>query len=78
MSFRRAACVAILLATFTFATQSQNSSVAKGSDGKIMEMNPRPVEIPVKRQVGESYSGQDSQLDTAVDELLRQIGKKKL
>ena len=54
------------------------STRVQGSDGKIMEMNPRPVDIPVKRQVGESYSGHDSQLDTAVDELLRQIGKKKL
>jgi C-terminal processing protease CtpA/Prc/Tol biopolymer transport system component len=53
------------------------STRVQGSDGKIMEMNPRPVDIPVKRQVGESYSGRDSQLDTAVDELLRQIGKKK-
>jgi C-terminal processing protease CtpA/Prc len=49
----------------------------QGSDGKVMEMNPRQVDIPVKRQVGESYSGRDAQLDTAVDELLRQIGRKK-
>jgi C-terminal processing protease CtpA/Prc len=49
----------------------------QGSDGKVMEMNPRAVDIPVKRPVGESYSGRDTQLDTAVDELLRQIGRKK-
>jgi hypothetical protein len=30
--------------------------------------------VPVKRPVGESYSGKDSQLDTAVAELLKQIG----
>ena len=53
------------------------STKVQGSDGKVMEMNPRPVDIPVKRQVGESYSGRDAQLDTAVDELLRQIGRKK-
>jgi Tol biopolymer transport system component/C-terminal processing protease CtpA/Prc len=44
------------------------------SDGTPMEMHPRPVDIPVKRPVGESYSGKDSQLDTAIAELLKQIG----
>jgi Tol biopolymer transport system component/C-terminal processing protease CtpA/Prc len=43
------------------------------SDGTPMEMHPRPVDIPVKRPVGESYSGKDSQLDAAVAELLKQI-----
>jgi hypothetical protein len=32
------------------------------------------VDVPVKRPVGESYTGKDSQLDTAVAELLKQIG----
>ena len=45
----------------------------EGSNGKNMEMQPRPVDIPVKRQVGESYTGRDAQLDTAMDELLKQI-----
>jgi tricorn protease len=49
----------------------------QGSNGKVMELQPRPVDIPVKRRVGETYSGRDSQLDSAVDELLRQIGPKK-
>jgi Tol biopolymer transport system component len=44
------------------------------SDGTPMEMHPRPVDVPVKRPVGESYSGKDVQLDTAVAELLKQIG----
>ena len=44
------------------------------SDGTPMEMHPRQVDVPVKRPVGESYSGKDSQLDTAVAELLKQIG----
>jgi C-terminal processing protease CtpA/Prc len=44
------------------------------SDGSPMEMHPRQVDIPVARPVGESYSGKDSQLDTAVAELLKQIG----
>ncbi len=44
------------------------------SDGTPMEMHPRQVDIPVTRPVGESYSGKDVQLDTAVAELLKQIG----
>ena len=44
------------------------------SDGTPMEMHPRPVDIPVTRPVGESYSGKDVQLDTAVAELLKQVG----
>jgi len=44
------------------------------SDGTPMEMHPRPVDVPVTRPVGESYSGKDVQLDTAVAELLKQIG----
>jgi tricorn protease len=44
------------------------------SDGTPMEMHPRPVDVPVTRPVGESYTGKDVQLDTAVAELLKQIG----
>ena len=44
-------------------------------DGADMERNPRPVDIPVTRPVGESLTGKDSQLDTAVAELLKQLGK---
>ena len=44
------------------------------NDGTQMEMHPRPVDVAVKRPVGESYTGKDSQLDTAVAELLKQIG----
>jgi hypothetical protein len=39
-----------------------------------MELNPRPVDIPVTRPIGESLLGKDSQLDTAVRELLKQLG----
>jgi C-terminal processing protease CtpA/Prc len=45
-----------------------------GSDGTPMEMHPRPVDVAVTRPVGESYSGKDVQLDTAVSELLKQLG----
>jgi Tol biopolymer transport system component/C-terminal processing protease CtpA/Prc len=43
-------------------------------DGTTMELNPRPVDIPVTRPIGESLAGKDSQLDAAVRELLRQLG----
>ena len=47
------------------------------SDGTPMEMHPRPVDVPVTRPVGESYTGKDVQLDTAVAELLKQIGPRR-
>jgi tricorn protease len=51
-------------------------TVITGADGKVMENNPRPVDIAVSRPIGESYTGKDSQLDVAVRELLAQIEKK--
>jgi Tol biopolymer transport system component len=45
-----------------------------GSDGQPMEMHPRPVDVRVDRPIGESYTGRDSQLDAAVETLLRQMG----
>ena len=47
--------------------------LATGNDGKDMELNPRPVDVPVTRPIGESLTGKDSQLDVAVRELLAQI-----
>ncbi len=44
-------------------------------NGNDMEMHPRPVDVPVQRPVGESYTGRDSQLDAAVAELLKRVGK---
>jgi len=46
------------------------------NEGVNMELNPRPVDIPVTRPIGESLTGKDSQLDTAVRELLKQLGVK--
>lgn len=43
------------------------------NDGQLMEMHPRPVDVPVQRPVGESYTDRDSQLDAAARELLQQI-----
>ncbi len=45
-------------------------------DGKTMELNPRPVDVTVTRPIGESLQGKDSQLDTAVRELLRQLSSR--
>jgi Tol biopolymer transport system component/C-terminal processing protease CtpA/Prc len=47
------------------------------ADGTNMEMNPRPVDVLVDRPHGESYNGRDTQLDTAVRELLKQIDSRK-
>jgi hypothetical protein len=38
-----------------------------------MEMHPRPVDVEVKRPIGESYGPRDIQLDRAVEVLLGQI-----
>ncbi len=43
------------------------------ANGRNMELNPRPVDVPVTRTVGESYAGRDTQLDVAVRELLKDI-----
>jgi tricorn protease len=43
-------------------------------DGATMELNPRQVDVSVTRPIGETLLGKDTQLDTAVRELLRQIG----
>ena len=52
------------------------STLVQDSAGKMMEQAPRPVDVPVKRLVGESYTGRDAQLDTAVSELLKQLGQR--
>lgn len=46
-------------------------------EGKNMELEPRPVDIPVTRPIGESLIGKDSQLDTAVRTLLEQLGPRR-
>ena len=53
-----------------------STTIRAASDGQIMEMNPRPVDVAVKRPIGESYSEHDVQLDAAVKELLGQLGSK--
>jgi len=47
------------------------------NDGQLMEMHPRPVDIPVAKPLGEGLQGKDSQLETAVNELLKEIGNRK-
>jgi hypothetical protein len=41
--------------------------------GQNMELNPRSVDIEVERPAREWYSGRDSQLDRAVQSLVRRI-----
>jgi tricorn protease len=43
------------------------------NDGANMELNPRPVDVPVSRPIGETYTERDSQLEIAVRELLTQL-----
>ena len=45
------------------------------NNGQNMELNPRPVDVQSTRPIGETLQGKDSQLDTAVRELLNQIGR---
>jgi len=44
--------------------------------GEDMEMHPRPVDLAVARPLGETYAGKDSQLDAAVQELLKELPAK--
>ncbi|WP_240768682.1 DPP IV N-terminal domain-containing protein [Olivibacter sp. XZL3] len=42
-------------------------------EGKDMELHPRPVDVPASRPIGESYGSKNIQLDTAVNELLKEL-----
>ena len=41
--------------------------------GQTMELHPRPVDVEVLRPLGETETGHDIQLETAVKELLKQV-----
>ncbi|MGK2857977.1 MAG: S41 family peptidase [Thermoanaerobaculia bacterium] len=47
------------------------------ASGEPMEMAPRPVDIEVRRALGEDAAGRDTQIEAAVRELLGQIGKER-
>jgi C-terminal processing protease CtpA/Prc len=47
-------------------------SLIRGADGENMELNPRPVDVPVDAPLGEWYEGRDRQLEAAVAALRRQ------
>ncbi len=64
--------------TFDGTTVRLPRQLVTGSDGKNMEMNPRPVDVPVTRPIGESLNGKDSQLDAAVRELLGGVNQNRL
>ncbi len=44
------------------------------SQARDMELHPRPVDVAIQRPLGEGLTGTDSQLDAAVQALLKQIG----
>jgi Tol biopolymer transport system component/C-terminal processing protease CtpA/Prc len=44
-------------------------------NGAPMEMHPRPVDVEVKRPIGESYGPADSQLDKAIEVLLAALSR---
>jgi C-terminal processing protease CtpA/Prc len=48
----------------------------EGADGREMEGNPRPVDVMVERQLGETVAGRDSQLDAAVTELMKGLARR--
>ena len=47
------------------------------TDGTLMEMHPRAVDVTVGNALGESYSQRDSQLEAATAELLKQLGSRR-
>src|SRR5205085_11597716 len=49
------------------------STRIRDTRGQDMEMHPRPVDRFVARPVGESYGGKDSQLEAAVEELMKEL-----
>jgi tricorn protease len=49
------------------------STRIRDTRGEDMEMHPRPVDRFVARPLGETYVGKDSQLDAAVEELLKDV-----
>ena len=46
------------------------------SNGVDMEMRPRPVDVPVTRPLGEAAQGRDSQIESAVKELIAQLDRR--
>lgn len=49
----------------------------QGAAGDDMELHPRPVDVTVERPLGETLTGKDIQLETAVAELLKGLGPKR-
>ena len=52
------------------------STRIRDTRGEDMELHPRPVDRLVAHPVGESYAGKDSQLDAAVEELMKALPKR--
>jgi Tol biopolymer transport system component/C-terminal processing protease CtpA/Prc len=68
---------------YTWNTPMMDGSVLRlprmritAADGSDMEMHPRPVDVPVTRALGEGAQGRDTQIETAVKELLVQLDRR--
>jgi C-terminal processing protease CtpA/Prc len=68
---------------YTWNTPMMDGSVLRlprmritAADGSDMELHPRPVDVPVTRALGESAQGRDTQIETAVKELLAQLDRR--
>lgn len=68
---------------FTWNTPMLDGSILRlprmritANDGSDMELRPRPVDVPVSRAFGEWGQGRDSQIETAVRELLAQLTRR--
>jgi Tol biopolymer transport system component/C-terminal processing protease CtpA/Prc len=53
--------------------RTPTSRIQAAATGENMEMHPRPVDVTVERPLGESQTGKDAQLDTAVATLLKDL-----
>lgn len=68
---------------YTWNTPMMDGSILRlprmritAADGSEMEMRPRPVDVPVTRALGETAQGRDTQVETAVKELLAQLDRR--
>jgi C-terminal processing protease CtpA/Prc len=68
---------------FTWNTPLMDGSILRlprmritATDGSDMELHSRPVDVPVTRPLGEGVQGRDSQIETAVKELIAQLDKR--
>ena len=47
----------------------------RAADGSDMERHPRQVDFPITRPIGETLVGLDTQVDEAIRQLLKKLGR---